>query len=243
LELLMPLKGKGFMILWHDIAADQEADYHLWHTREHMPERLSIPGFTRGRRGVNWSLDFQRYLTIYEGEDLEVFSGAAYLERLNNPTPWTQRMSPAFRNFLRVACETVVSEGLGVGGAVGTYRGLFSSAGEAGFVHDAPTLARRLMALPGVSAVHLAVARPEHSDIRTAETKLRPEMGERPFEGVVVVEAVGLAELDRLSAPIIEQVWGALAEVTAQTYDMAYVLDALPAAAKAPAPRTASAQA
>lgn len=240
----MPLKGKGFIIMWHDIAADQEADYHLWHTREHMPERLGIPGFTRGRRGVNWSAGFQRYLTIYEGEDLSVFSGAAYLERLNNPTPWTQRMAPAFRNFLRVACETVVSEGEGVGGAVGTWRGLFTAEGEAGFVRAAGGLARALLAIPGVSAVHLAVARPEHSDIRTTETQLRPKMGERPFEGLVVVEAVGLAELDGLNAEITDRVSASLENVKAQTYDMAFALDALPAADKAgAAPRTASAHA
>jgi hypothetical protein len=231
------------MIMWHDIAAEQEADYHLWHTREHMPERLSIPGFRRGRRGVNWGTHFQRYLTIYEGEDLSVFSSAAYLERLNNPTPWTQRVAPAFRNFLRVSCETVVSEGVGIGGAVGTYRGLFTLAGEAGFTKGAPALAHDLLDLPGVSAVHLAVARPEHSDIPTTETQLRPEMGEQAFEGVVVIESVGLAELDRLHPQIGERLISLLTEVRAQTYDMAYALDAQPAAQHVAAPRAAPAQA
>ena len=231
----MPLKGKGFMIMWHDIAAEQEADYHLWHTREHMPERLSIPGFTRGRRGVNWSADFQRYLTIYEGQDLTVFSGAAYLERLNHPTPWTQRMAPAFRNFLRVSCETVVSEGVGVGGSVGTYRGFFGAEGEAGFVQAAGALAQALLDIPGISGVHVAVARPEHSDIPTTETQLRPKMGERAFDGLVVVEAVGLAELDRLSDQVAARVAEALGDVKAQTYDMAFALDALTASGKAAA--------
>jgi hypothetical protein len=193
-----------------------------------MPERLSIPGFTRGRRGVNWALDQQRYLTIYEGRELSVFSGAEYLQRLNNPTPWTQRLAPAFRNFLRVSCETVVSEGVGVGGAVGTWRGQFRAGGEGAFVQAAPALAQALMALDGVSGAHLAVARPEHSEIRTTETQLRPEMHELPFEGLVVVEAVGLQELDALAPKITSLVDQVLGEVAGQTYDMAYALDALP---------------
>ena len=64
----MPLKGEAFMIIWHDIRADSEREYHLWHTREHMPERLGVPGFLRGRRGVDWSRDKYRYLTLYEGQ-------------------------------------------------------------------------------------------------------------------------------------------------------------------------------
>jgi hypothetical protein len=224
----MAFIGKGFTILWHDIAADQEPDYHLWHTREHMPERLSIPGFTRGRRGVNRALDHQRILTIYEGESLSVFSGVEYLQRLNNPTPWTQRLAPAFRNFLRVSCETVLSEGVGVGGAVGTWRGQFGAGGEGDFVKSAATLAAALMALDGVSGAHLAVARPEHTEIRTTETQLRPEMRELPFEGLVVVEAVGLQELDALAPKIAALVATVLNGAVGQTYDMAYALDALP---------------
>lgn len=227
----MPLKGKGFMVMWHDISAEAEADYHLWHTREHMPERLSIPGFTRGRRGVNWSLDFQRYLTIYEGAELSVFSGADYLERLNNPTPWTQRMAPAFRNFLRVACETLVSQGVGVGGAVGTYRGRFAEGrSEAEFTQAASSLAAQLQELAGVTAVHIAAARPDFSEIPTTETKLRPKMGLKSFDAIVVVEAVGLSELDALNDRLVEHIAAGpagLKGVNAQTYDMAFALDAL----------------
>lgn len=240
----MPLKGKGFMIMWHDIAAEQEADYHLWHTREHMPERLGIPGFLRGRRGVNWSAQFQRYFTLYEGADLSVFSGQDYLQRLNNPTPWTQRLAPAFRNFLRVSCETVLSTGVGVGGAVGTWRGTFGPGGEAAFSQGAADLAQDLLELAGVTAVHLAVARPEHSDIPTTETHLRPKMGERPFEALVVVEAVGLDELEQMAAAITARVSQALGDPQAQTYDMAFALDALPAAdPSAATPAMASAHA
>ena len=46
----MPLLGQGVAAIWHDIDAANEADYHHWHCHEHIPERVSVPGFLRGRR-------------------------------------------------------------------------------------------------------------------------------------------------------------------------------------------------
>ncbi len=222
----MPFKGSAFMVMWHDIAAEGEAEYHLWHTREHMPERLSIPGFLRGRRGVNWGLDRQRYLTIYEGEDLEVLRSPGYLERLNNPSSWTQRMMPHFRNFLRVSCETVSTGGLGAGGAVATFRGDFGvGMTENLFRQNAPGLAERLSERAGVSAVHTAVARPEVSDVRTTENEIRRPMREKRFQAIVVVEAVGLTELNALMAELTREVEAlGLTEVEGHAYDVAFLL-------------------
>jgi len=222
----MPLKGSAFMVMWHDIAPEGEAEYHLWHTREHMPERLSIPGFLRGRRGVNWGLEHQRYLTIYEGDDLEVFRSRGYLERLNGPSPWTQRMMPHFRNFLRVSCEIVTTRGLGVGGAVATFRGDFAPGrSEADFRAAAPSLAERLVERAGVSAVHTAVARPEASNVQTTENKIRAPMHEQGFEALVVVEFVGLTELEAAMDELGRDIADAgLTEVRAHAYDVAFLL-------------------
>ena len=33
------------MAVWHDIAEAGEAEYSAWHTNQHMPERLGVPGF------------------------------------------------------------------------------------------------------------------------------------------------------------------------------------------------------
>ena len=38
------------MLLAFDIAADTIAEHDDWHTHEHLPERLAIPGFLRGTR-------------------------------------------------------------------------------------------------------------------------------------------------------------------------------------------------
>ena len=124
--------------MWHGITAEGEAEYNQWHTREHMPERLAIPGSLVGRRSVDWSLDRHRYFTSYAGRTLEVFRSEAYLARLNAPTAWSERIQPHFRNFIRAACETVHTSGRGIGGALATVRVDFAEGGEAGFAASAP---------------------------------------------------------------------------------------------------------
>ena len=223
----MPLLGRGFLGLWHDIeSGEPEAEYHLWHTREHMPERVSLPGFLRARRGVNWALDHQRYLTIYEGETLEAFRSPEYLGRLNMPTEWSSRMAPHFRNFLRIAFETISTEGAGAGGGMATVRAnLAPNLTEAGLRDLSPALTKRLMALPGVSSVHIAAARPEYSSVRTTETELRPEMRERSFDTVVLVDGVGQRELEGLrgeiEAAIVEL---GFKDFRTDVYDIAFTL-------------------
>jgi hypothetical protein len=46
------INGNAVLSMWHDIEATSQSAYIEWHVLEHMPERVSIPGFLRGRRGV-----------------------------------------------------------------------------------------------------------------------------------------------------------------------------------------------
>lgn len=224
----MPLKGTGFMIIWHDIRAESEPEYHRWHTREHMPERLGVPGFLRGRRGVDWGLQKYRYLTLYEGRDIEVFRSAPYLERLNNPTPWSNRMQPAFYNFIRSACATIASEGVGVGGAMATIRLPFAGNGEAKLRADAAALSAEIMKLDGVASVHIAVARPEITSAKTRETELRGTTRDGVFDAVVIVDGIGRREVEaimpKVTAILAARGWTAPPADTA-VYDMAFALD------------------
>jgi hypothetical protein len=222
----MPLKGNAFLGMWHDVEVGHEAEYHLWHTREHMPERLSLPGFQRGRRGVGPDLPRQRYLTIYEGETLEAFRSAEYLRRLNEPTPWSATMAAHFRHFLRVACETISTTGAGAGGAVATIRAhLDPGVGEIALIRAAPLLSERLMGLPGVCAVHIGLARPEYSDVDTTETELRPEMREPAFDVAILVEGVGEAELQAEQGAMREALSSSeISSVRTDVYHTAYLL-------------------
>ncbi|HSG75554.1 MAG TPA: hypothetical protein VLA30_05400 [Burkholderiales bacterium] len=109
--------GRAAMLLFFDIAPEAIAEHDDWHTHEHLPERLSIPGFLRGTRWVGLRGGQSRYFVIYEVRDTGVLTSAAYLERLNNPTPWTQKMMPSYRGMTRGFCAVTGSAGLGMGHA------------------------------------------------------------------------------------------------------------------------------
>jgi hypothetical protein len=59
----MALLGQGAFVAWHGIAAGREAEYERWHSHEHMLERVSIPGFLRGRRYAA-TVEGPRYLVL-----------------------------------------------------------------------------------------------------------------------------------------------------------------------------------
>ena len=115
----MSLLGRAVLAFWHDIAAGGDGDFNHWHTEEHIPERVGIPGFLRGRR-YEAVAEGPRYFNLYETDSLDVLGSPAYVERLQHPTPWTQRALPLFRNSKRTACRTVLSLGAGVGGVLAT---------------------------------------------------------------------------------------------------------------------------
>jgi hypothetical protein len=224
----MTWQGSAFLAMWNDVAPAGEADFDLWHTREHMPERVGVPGFLVGRRYVNWSLGKYRYFTAYEGSTLGVFNSPAYLARLNAPTQWSKRIQPYFLNFLRAACRTVASTGLGVGGALLTARIEFTPGGTDAFVAFAAHAATRISALDGVTAVHVGVADPSITRVKTAETELKERAGESVFDGVVLVEGIGRRELDPLVQCVGELLTpaGGVASAESAVYDLAYLLTA-----------------
>ena len=112
----MALMGTAAAILAFDVVADAIAEHDDWHTHEHLPERLAIPGFLRGTR---WVADegSPRYFVLYEVEALASLTSAAYSERLNNPTPWTSTMMKHYRGMARGFCAITGSVGLGIGQA------------------------------------------------------------------------------------------------------------------------------
>ena len=109
-------RARGAMLLLFDVAADAVDEHDDWHTHEHMPERLAIPGFIRGSR---WTRDIAgpRYCVLYEVADLAVLDSPAYRARLDDPTPWTTRMMPRYVGMRRSLCEIVAGDGDGLGGS------------------------------------------------------------------------------------------------------------------------------
>jgi hypothetical protein len=108
--------GAGAMINWITVAPEHLDVYEDWYNFQHLPERVSTPGFLRARRfvadgrGDRASVD---YLTLYETTDVDVLASAEYLRRLNNPTELTREVVPLFAEFRRAACRVTVVSGSG----------------------------------------------------------------------------------------------------------------------------------
>ena len=118
------LLGGGVLAIWSDIDREHEEEFNNWYTHQHLPERVGTPGFLRGRRFIS-APAFEhkpgaKYFTLYETESIETLASEPYLLRLNNPTEWTKKMVPLFRNGKRTACRVTASLGEGIGGYAGT---------------------------------------------------------------------------------------------------------------------------
>lgn len=165
----MSLLGDAVVAIWNDITPEGRANFIDWHNREHIPERVAIPGFYRGRRYVAEHGD-PEYFTLYEARDTQVLVGEAYLERLNNPTPWTKSSTADFRNTLRGVCTRSYSTGSGEGAFMLTLR--FNVAHEqfqafrSFLVEEGLPMLNRMTAISGV---HLYIADQGASSLETAE--------------------------------------------------------------------------
>ena len=102
-------RAQGALLLLFDVADDAIAEHDDWHTHEHMPERLAIPGFLRGTRWTR-TTPGPRYCVIYEVESPAVLGSPAYRARLDAPTPWTTRMMACYSGMRRTLCEVVAAD-------------------------------------------------------------------------------------------------------------------------------------
>lgn len=199
----MSLAGEGVVAIWNGIRPEARADFYEWHSREHMPERVAIPGFCRGRRYI--ALEGQpEYFTLYETQSGAVLTGADYLARLNAPTPWTCRVTASFTDTSRSLCRVALSLGPGAGGLLMTWRYDVIPGQEDEHRQHLEAQLRQLSEKPGVAGAHLCIADRAASGIDTAEKKVRSAANLIPG-WVVLVE--GFAERAALEAACRELVF------------------------------------
>ena len=100
------MTNRGLLLTITEPPPRMEEEFNAWYDEEHLPERLSIPGFLSARR---WVCDCRpgegRYLATYELESAAVLASPAYLARFEKPTPWTRRCLGSAVVFRRWACE------------------------------------------------------------------------------------------------------------------------------------------
>nr|WP_315426683.1 DUF4286 family protein [uncultured Albidiferax sp.] len=94
---------QAFLALWNSVAPEVQDEYEAWHSLEHVPERTALPGFieTWRYRALH---DPLRYFTCYALDSLAALDTPGYREVMAQPSPWSARMRPALRDFVRLPC-------------------------------------------------------------------------------------------------------------------------------------------
>lgn len=184
----MGLLGKGVLAIWNGIAPEAEEDFVAWHVREHIPERVGLPGFLRGRRYVAFD-GFPKYFNFYETNTADDLSSAPYRARLNAPTEWTRRVVAQFRDTSRTICDVVLSLGAGHGGTVEALR-LSTALPPQAFADRMARLMDQLLEAPGIVAAHLLQGRSDASSGASAEKILRGQP-DQVADWILLIEGIG----------------------------------------------------
>jgi hypothetical protein len=186
-----------------DIVRAVEAEYLAWLTKEHTIERVAIEGFVSARIFRSRHAEFGRYLILYELADERIVDSPAYLERLNQPTPWSTRMMPHLGNFIRGGGRIVESSGTGYGAALLPV--LIRDENGGAIVREIGALSE----MSGVVAAHILQADPERTAVKSNERALRS--GDRSFHTLGLIETLdtesALRVMQRLSPEIRERVY------------------------------------
>ena len=190
------LAGEGAVAIWNGIAESGRSECYAWHLHEHMPERVGIPGFVRGRRYRAADAATQPgYFTLYETTTFQVIQGTDYLSRLNEPTPWTRATTAHFQATTRSLTRVVASHGVGSGGALLTVRFDLDDASMSESVLRLGSALQASARLPRITGAHLLGSDSTASGQSTSESKGRKDLL-APARWVMLVEGCDTESLD-----------------------------------------------
>lgn len=196
------LEGQGLLALWNGVDPTRAAEYDLWHTREHVPERVGVPGMLSARRYIDGDGPLPHYLTLYDLQSLEVLSSAPYRALLDKPTEWSSSMRPSFRGFLRLACRPIAQSGGGLGGALmATTLGLNDSIDLTSATAGLSGLLRDALAIPAVTAARIAVVA---TDVPSVPFTVGGEMPDYPRDAVLMLESYDRGALAKATGAVEE---------------------------------------
>ena len=197
------MNTRGILAVWNDCAIEYMAEYEVWYQTEHLPQRLSVPGFYCGRRFEALTPGPQ-FFTYYEVKDPAVLTSQEYLEILENPTPATRKiMEYAFSNMNRTVCSREVV----IDGASGGCAGTLAWQGETPEVLNPKTLA-----MLGPERVETWTATSQNNEL-SAEEKLRG-IDDQKISNAILLQFLREEEALNAAASIGGQAWRLLATLT-----------------------------
>ena len=196
----MGLLGDAVLVNWGGIVNDKEIEYNDWHSKEHMPERMSLPGFLRGLRavGIPGTDINHKYFMMYEAEAKEVFVSRKYLERLNNPTEWTKDILSNYLSPSRTICSVISSKSIGVGGYLATIRFLGENILNNNKVEDLKSFTPIILKLNGITGMHVIIGDSSYGQMNTEEKKYRSSQGlnDQIVSQAVIIEGINYHSLE-----------------------------------------------
>jgi hypothetical protein len=205
----------GILAIFNNVAPGREAEFEEWFQHEHLAERLAVPGFLIGRRHEAISGQ-PRYFNFYVTQSVDVLKSAAYLARLDDPTPMTRTvMSGIFKDMIRTVCHRTFRLGAMRGTGVVTVR-----FGEPPADTALRSTIGALMRDKAVACGEIWRAADPLEFPISMEERLRG--GDRKIEACLLVETLRVPEAEKIAVTLANQfpkaeigVYRLLCEITA----------------------------
>ena len=180
-------KGSALLMVFTNIDSEHDFEFNKWYVEEHLPERLSAPGFLDAAL-YQATKGSPRYLAIYELESLATMQTPEYLHMSQNPTEWTKRIGPsgAGHGVVRNICEQISPKesdpdimGRGMAPAIQVGRMIVPEEIESKYndYYDSERTPRN-MTVPGCLAVrryHVVEGSPKYTTVYEFEHEKVPE--------------------------------------------------------------------
>ena len=179
---------------WGGVKSKYDLDYNLWHSLEHMPERISVKGFLRAFRcvGLKGTNDNNKYFMMYDVMNKDVLSSKQYLNRLNNPTDWTSKILSKYVYPSRAICEVIKSKSLttGLSGFFVTIRYLAKNNEIKKFYN----ISDSIMSKNGIFSIHCFQSDKKISLLKTKEKVIRSSQGNEDeiIDSAVIIECLNI---------------------------------------------------
>lgn len=93
-----PAAATHCLLVAMNVPPEHEAELNEWYNVEHLPALAAVPGTLAARRYRGGGAT-QKYLALYHFDRPSVPASPAWKTAAG--TPWTERMRPHFRDFLR----------------------------------------------------------------------------------------------------------------------------------------------
>src|SRR4249920_2362951 len=205
----------GILAIFNNVALGREAEFEEWFQHEHLAERIAVPGFLIGRRHEAISGQ-PRYFNFYVTQSVEVLKSAAYLGRLDEPTPMTRTvMSEIFKDMIRTVCRRTFRLGAMRGAGVVTVR-----FGERPAETALKAIIERLMRDKAVACGEVWRAADPLEFPVSMEERLRG--GDRKIEACLLVETLRVPKAEKIAVALANEfprteigVYRLLCEITA----------------------------